>query len=44
MTVYGSPLLSRGNRAEGRAEEVAKNPTVFVTKARAPGKKSEELS
>jgi hypothetical protein len=37
-------LLSWRNRAEGRVEDVAKNPTVFVTEARAPGKKSEELS
>lgn len=37
-------LLSRRSRAEGRVEDVAKNLTVFATKARAPGKTSEELS
>lgn len=35
-------LLSRRIRVEGRV--VAKNLTLFATKARAPGKKSEELS
>lgn len=42
--MYGSSLLCRRSRAEGRVKDVAKNPTVFVTKARAAGKKSEELS
>lgn len=37
-------LLSRRRRAEGRVEDVAKNLTVFATKARARGKPSEELS
>lgn len=41
----GQALLSRRSRVEGRVEEdVAKNLAVFVTKARAPGKKSKELS